>query len=180
MNPPVARPKKGVDVTSWPDRLAVRSWIPADAQAVAHWRYSGKWSIYDQHDGHDMTDGVRTEAAGYRAVVAADDGRLVGFYCVGGEALVSGVESDDEVIDLGVGMAPAFVGDGRGNAFLQAVLDDLGRELSAKPIRAFIQSWNVRSLSLARRFGFVEAGAHGCVQDGTEVDYTIVVRPVRG
>jgi RimJ/RimL family protein N-acetyltransferase len=153
-------PRTGVDVTGWPDRLAVRSWTPADAQAVAHWRYSGKWSVYDQHDGNNVTGADATEAVGYRAVVAADDGTLVGFYCVG--------------------MAPAFVGAGRGNAFLQAVLDDVGQDLPAKPVRSLIQSWNVRSLSLARRLGFVETGTHWCVQDGNEIDYTIVVRPVRG
>lgn len=167
-------------MTGWPDRLAVRSWTSADAQAVAHWRYSGRWSIYDQSDGNHVTGADVTEAAGYRAVVAAADETIVGFYCVGGEALVPGVESDDDVVDLGVGMAPAFVGAGRGNAFLQAVLDDVGRGLPAQPVRALIQSWNVRSLSLARRLGFVETGTHRCVQDGNEIDYTIVVRPVRG
>jgi len=136
--------------------------------------------VYDRRDGNHVKGADVTEAACYRAVVAADDGTLVGFYCVGGEALVPGVESDDDVVDLGVGMAPAFVGAGRGNAFLQAVLDDVGQELPTKPIRALIQSWNVRSLSLARRLGFVEMGTHQCVQDGNEIDYTIVVRPVRG
>jgi ribosomal-protein-alanine N-acetyltransferase len=167
-------------VTAWPDRLAVRSWTPADDQAVAHWRYSGRWSVYDWRDGNHVTGADVTEAADYRAIVAADDGTLVGFYCVGGEARVPGVESDDDVVDLGVGMAPVFVGNGRGHAFLQAVLDDLGRGQPAKPVRAFIQSWNVRSLSLARRLGFVETGTHRCVQDATEIDYTTVVRPVRG
>jgi RimJ/RimL family protein N-acetyltransferase len=101
--------------------------------------------VYDLEDGDGMT-----AAGGYRAVVAADDGRLIGFYCVGGEALVPGVEPDDEIVDLGVGMAPVFVGNGRGTTFLHAVLDDLGRQQPAKPVRALIQSWNVRSLSLAR------------------------------
>jgi L-amino acid N-acyltransferase YncA len=77
-------------------------------------------------------------------------------------------------------MSPTFVGNGRGNAFLQAVLDDLGRQQQAKPVRALIQAWNVRSLSLARRFGFLEVGTHRCVQDGKEIDYTVVVRPARG
>jgi RimJ/RimL family protein N-acetyltransferase len=167
-------------MTDWPDRLAVRSWTAADSEAVAHWRYSGRWSIYDQSDGNQMAAADVTEVDGHRAIVAVDDGTLVGFYCVGIEALVPGVESDDEMIDLGVGMAPEFVGDGRGTAFLQAVLDDLGRVLPAKPVRALIQTWNARSLSLARRFRFAEAGIHRCVQDGNQVDYTIVVRPARG
>jgi L-amino acid N-acyltransferase YncA len=170
--------EEGIDVTDWPGRLAVRPWTPSDDEAVTHWRYSGRWSIYDQREGNYMAGDDVTKAAGYRAVVAADDGTLVGYYCVGEEALVPGVESDDQVIDLGVGMAPEFVGDGHGNAFLQTVLDDVDRELPAKPIRALIQSWNTRSTSLARRFGFVEAGMHRCVQDDDEVDYTMVVRPV--
>lgn len=167
-------------MTNWPDHLALRPWTPSDDQAVAQWRYSGKWSIYDQNDGNHMAGDDVAQTGGYRAVVAADDDTLVGYYCVGDEALVPGVESDDDVIDLGVGMAPEFVGGGRGKAFLQAVLDDVAHELPAKPVRALIQSWNTRSLSLARRLGFAEVGIHRCVQDGDEVDYTIVVRPARG
>ena len=162
-------------MTGWPDALEVRSWTPVDTRSVARWRYPGRWSVYDLQDGDDMT-----AAGGYRAVVAADDGRLIGFYCVGGEALVPGVEPDDEIVDLGIGMAPVFVGNGHGTAFLHAVLDDLGRQQPAKAVRALIQSWNVRSLSLARGFGFLENGTHRCVQDGEEIDYTVVVRPAHG
>jgi ribosomal-protein-alanine N-acetyltransferase len=158
-------------VTDWPDGLAVRSWTRADAESVSHWRHSGRWSVYDQHD----IDGM-TAAVGYRAIVAADDRRLIGFYCVGDEALVPGIDADDGVIDIGVGMAPDLVGSGHGNAFLQAVLGDLGDRLQTKPVRAVIQSWNVRSLALARRLGFVEIGTHRCVQEGGEIDYVIVVR----
>jgi ribosomal-protein-alanine N-acetyltransferase len=157
-------------VTGWPDGLAVRSWTRADAESVARWRHSGRWSVYDQRD----VDGM-TAAAGYRAVVAADDHRLIGFYCVG-EALVPGIEPDDGVIDIGVGMAPALIGNGHGTAFLEAVLDDLGGRPPTKPVRALIQSWNVRSLSLVRRCGFLEIGTHRCVQGAGEVDYVIVVR----
>lgn len=135
-------------MTDWPGRLAVRPWTPSDDEAVAHWRYSGRWSIYDQNEGNHMAGDDVAEAAGYRAIVAADDG------------------------------TPVFVGDGHGSAFLRTVLDDVVRELPGKPIRALIQSWNTRSLSLARRFGFVEAGIHRCAQDGDEVDYTMVIRPV--
>jgi RimJ/RimL family protein N-acetyltransferase len=127
--------------------------------------------VYDQRD----VDGM-TAAAGYRAVVAAGDRTLIGFYCVGDEALVPGIEPDDGFIDIGVGMAPGLVGNGHGKAFLQTVLDDLGGRPPTMPVRALIQSWNVRSLALARRFGFLEIGTHRCVQGGGEVDYAIVVR----
>jgi RimJ/RimL family protein N-acetyltransferase len=150
--------------------LLVRAWSPGDAADAARWRYGGRWSVYDQQADHE-TPTIR------RAVVSADDGRLVGFYCVGDDARVPGLPPNDALTDLGVGMAPDLVGQGRGEAFARAILDDVRRTLPDNPLRAVIQTWNTRSLRLARRMGFEAVGEHRVTRDGSDVGYTVLIRP---
>ena len=156
-------------MTVWPTELVVRPLSKDDAKAVAGWRYTGPWVVYDLHG-----DGL--DPAGYRAVVSAGDCELIGFYCVGPEARVPGIEPNGAVVDVGIGMNPGWIGRGHGAAFARAVLGDIRREYPGTAIRAVIQSWNRRSLRLAQRLGFVATGNHTSFQDGREVEYTVLVQ----
>ena len=155
-------------MTVWPAELVVRPLSKDDVKAVAGWRYPGPWAVYDHGDDLDQ--------AGYRAVVSNVDGELIGFYCIGLAARVPGIEPDDAVVDLGIGMTPGWVGRGHGADFARAVLDDIRRDHPGMVIRAVIQSWNRRSVRLAQRLGFVATGTHRCFQDGREVEYTVLVQ----
>jgi RimJ/RimL family protein N-acetyltransferase len=149
--------------------LVVRAWSAADSEAASRWRYDERWSVYDQRADHPP-------ANGRRAIVSAADGRLVGFYCLGDDARVPGLVADESVVDLGVGMAPEFVGRGHGEEFALTVLDDVRRRFPATSVRAVVQAWTSRSLALARRLGFIASGAHRCRQNGGEVTYTLLIR----
>ena len=63
--------------------LAVRRLTPADAEAIANWRYPGRDSTYDEPV-------PVTPERGYWAVARGDE--LVGRCCFGAEARVRGVE----------------------------------------------------------------------------------------
>jgi RimJ/RimL family protein N-acetyltransferase len=127
--------------------------------------------VYDPRPGDDPL----SSAAGYHAVVDGE-GTLVGFVCIGQEARVPGLPAADGITDVGVGMRPDLVGQGLGPAFGAAVLDHVRRVCGDRPLRVVVQTWNERSLRLARRLGFREAGSHVCVQDGGEVSYTVLIR----
>ncbi|MBF6331129.1 GNAT family N-acetyltransferase [Nocardia transvalensis] len=157
----------------WPQRLAVRPWTARDARCVAAWQYDGPWSVYNL----SAEEGLPDAADGYMAVVDADDGRMVGFYCTGAEARVPGLGEEPGVIDLGVGMDPAWVGNGHGVSFGAAVIDHVRRAHPTSALRVVMQSWNTRSLRLMRRLGFVESGHHLCVQDGSPVAYVVALLP---
>jgi [ribosomal protein S18]-alanine N-acetyltransferase len=154
-----------------PARLSVRPLQPQDAEAVASWRYQGPWNAYDSQPGDQIT-----AQAGYHAVVD-DEGSLVGFVCIGQEARVPGLPAEDGITDIGVGMRPDLVGRGLGSAFGAVVLGHVHDLCGDGPLRAVVQSWNERSLRLARRLGFRDTGTHSCVQDGRDVSYTILLRP---
>ncbi|MEV5837174.1 GNAT family N-acetyltransferase [Nocardia sp. NPDC052112] len=156
----------------WPDRLVVRRFTISDARQVAGWRYAGPWRIYNL----TAADELPSAADGYMAVAdAADTDRIVGFFCTGSAARVPDLDEDPDVIDLGVGMDPRWVGGGHGMHFGNAVLTQLRRDYPATPVRVVVQAWNTRSRRLVRRLGFVECTEHRCVQHGRSVAYTVAV-----
>jgi [ribosomal protein S18]-alanine N-acetyltransferase len=151
--------------------MCVRPLERRDAEAIAAWRYQGPWSVYDPRPG----DEPLSSTVGYHAV-ADGAGTLVGFVCIGQEARVPGLPAADGITDIGVGMHPDLVGQGLGAAFGAVALDHVRRVCGDRPLRVVVQSWNERSLRLARRLGFREAGSHACVQNGGEVSYTVLIR----
>lgn len=86
-----------------------------------------------------------------------------------------GLTPQDGVLDVGVGMNPAMVGQGNGVHFATTVLDHYRSTTGVQRLRAVVQSWNERSLRLTRSLGFVEVGRHTCEEAGTTVEYTIVI-----
>ena len=75
------------------------------------------------------------------------------------------------MLDVGVGMRPDLVGQGRGPEFATTVLD-FARDRGATRLRAVVQEWNIRSLRLVERLGFVRVGTH----DVGDVTFVVVER----
>ena len=141
------------------------------ARQIATWTYLNKWSVYDP----PTEDGFFTSESGYVAVVGSE-GTLVGFACHGIEARVPGLDHGLDTVDVGFGMNPSFVGQGHGSGFGTVVMDYFRNTTGASRIRVVVQSWNGRSLRLCESLGFVAMGTHECVQNGSLVTYTILVK----
>ncbi|HKN99730.1 MAG TPA: GNAT family N-acetyltransferase [Pseudonocardiaceae bacterium] len=154
----------------WPARLTVRPLTPDDARRIGTWRYDGPWSVYDSRPEAEPV----TAELGYWAVTGASGGPLVGYYCTGAEARVPGLNAEPGVLDIGVGMAPHWVGQGHGPQFGKAVLDHVRHHHGPTALRAAVQSWNTRSRKLTQQLGFHEQGRHTCTQNGQQIEYTIL------
>ncbi len=141
----------------------------ADAEQIAAWRYSGPSSVYDL----DSSQPLIQDLDSYYVMIAG--GQLVGFCCAGAAARVRGIDADPAVLDVGLGMNPAFVGRGYGVAFGRVALRHMANTYPHRAtLRACIQSWNRRSLNLARRLGFVDGGEISVLQNLQAVDYRIL------
>jgi RimJ/RimL family protein N-acetyltransferase len=121
-------------------------------EAMASWRYPGPWSTYDVTGAIDPAEGF------YAVLDETDD--VIGYACFGVEARVPGFEETPGVLDVGVGMRPDLVGQGRGRAFATAVLEHGVAVTGTGRLRAVVQDWNARSLRLLAALGFTETGAH--------------------
>jgi len=144
----------------------VRALTHDDAAIVAGWHYDGRWATYDLASIDTLVD----ELEMYSAIVDAD-GVLHGFFCVGAAARVPGLEPDPRFLDVGIGLDPALVGKGWGNELGHVVTRHLNEVHPTLRLRAAVQSWNERSLKVARRLGFSEVFRH----TSGGVEYTVLV-----
>lgn len=143
------------------------------AREIATWTYLDEWSVYNSSPTSDLF----TTEAGYLAVVGSEN-ILVGFACSGVEARVPGLSEAVDTLDVGLGMNPIFVGQGRGAEFGAAVVSYFQDSTNARYLRVVVQSWNERSLNLARNLGFKEIETHDCDQNGSFVTYTLLLKAV--
>jgi RimJ/RimL family protein N-acetyltransferase len=123
-----------------------------EAERPLGWRYEGRLATYDAR-------GPLGRGRGFFAV--EDEGELVGYGCVGVEARVPGVEEEPGTIDVGYGMRPDLVGQGRGRLFVGAVLDHVSARHPGARLRMSILEWNDRSRRVAEAHGFRITGRAG-------------------
>ena len=151
--------------------IVVAALSPAHAAIAAEWRYEGPWSVYDPREGE-----LIGADKGYHAIIDRCTGGFLGYLCIGEEARVPGLDEAPDVVDVGIGLDPAFVGHGRGRAIVGPVLDWVVRETGKMTLRAVVQAWNERSLRLCSGLGFEVCGHHVVEQDGDKVDYVVLLR----
>lgn len=97
-----------------------------------------------------------SSALGYHALVDALTNELIGYCCFGPEARVPGLETDDAVVDVGVGLRPDLVGGGWGPAVTASVLNHGAQLYAGHAFRVAVHAWNERSLRTVRHAGFQE------------------------
>ena len=148
--------------------MKIRTLTEADAEAVAAWRYPGRYQTYDVSE-------VVTSEAGFWAV--EHEAALVGYCCFGHEARVPGAVEEAGILDIGYGMRPDLMGQGLGREFVGAILDFAVLRFSPSRLRLLILDWNDRSRKVAVALGFESEG----VLRNTEGDFLVMMRatPVR-
>jgi hypothetical protein len=77
--------------------MKIRALTETDAEAVATWRYPGRYQTYDVSE-------VVTSEAGFWAVER--EATFVGYCCFGHEARVPGAVEEAGILDIGYGMRP--------------------------------------------------------------------------
>ncbi len=131
--------------------LAIAPLSAAQAEAIGGWRYPGRYATYDVVEPPDLE--------GAFAVTEGEE--LVGYCCFGAEARVPGVEAAEGILDVGYGMRPDLMGQGRGAPFVSSIIA-FGVGLHApSSLRVSIYRWNERSRRAALRQGFAVTGRAG-------------------
>lgn len=127
-----------------------------DALEILSWQYDEPYDFYDpaaNELGKDVATLVEPTNL-YLAVRNAEDD-LIGYYCFGGEAQVSGGDYSEDALDIGGASRPDLLGTGMGEMFVRVAMDFGKMFFNPDKFRATIAAFNTRALHMCEKAGFV-------------------------
>jgi 8-oxo-dGTP pyrophosphatase MutT (NUDIX family)/RimJ/RimL family protein N-acetyltransferase len=148
--------------------LTFRPIDEATARVILGWRYEPPYDIYDPSFG-DFEEAMQVFLDPQNAYHAITDehGHLVAYCCFGPDGQVPGGNYRAAALDIGLGMRPDLTGQGRGLAYVNAVLDFARRTFSPTAFRVTVAKFNQRALRVWEKAGFQPVQTFQKRGDGT-------------
>jgi len=127
-----------------------------DALEILNWRYPFPYDFYDPPFVEDTTafaeQLLRNELHFHG--IWDDANSFVGFCSYGWDGQVMGGDYSEPGLDIGLGMKPELIDKGRGNQFLESILNFAFKNFKSILIRITVANFNHRALFLYEKFGF--------------------------
>jgi [ribosomal protein S18]-alanine N-acetyltransferase len=147
---------------------------PASAAAIIIWRHPPPYDTYD-FSGGELASLLAPQ---YRYHELLEGGHLVGYCCFGDDARVPGGAYADDALDVGWGMRPDLIGQGRGRGFVAAITRFAWQTYSPPRLRVTIADFNHRSRRAAETAGLTLERERFSSPSG--MDFTVLVTEHRG
>lgn len=126
------------------------------ATQILNWRYDPP---YDFYNNESDAEAIKELLENNYSVVVNTNKELIGFYCAGSSAQVPAGEKvgayKEDIVDVGLGMAPTLTGNGNGFTFFSFVVESLYKTYGNVPVRLTVATFNKRAIHLYGKFGFV-------------------------
>lgn len=156
-------------------RLHFKPMNEADARVAANWRYEPPYDRYnfDSADIEELVPFFADPGNAYYSI-SDDAGELIAFCCFGFEGRVPGGDYSRDALDLGLGVRPDLTGQGRGPAFVAALIDFAQRTFAPSTLRVTVAEFNGRALRVWERAGFTPVQRFPSRRDATP--FVILIR----
>lgn len=123
---------------------------------ILTWQYDRPYDFYNNERTDEALQEI-LDGSYYR--MNDENNVLIGFFCIGANAKVPagnefGVYNED-LVDMGVGMNPTYVGKGNGFEFCMHVIRFIQEHYPNKAIRLTVATFNERAIHLYEKLGFV-------------------------
>jgi [ribosomal protein S18]-alanine N-acetyltransferase len=143
------------------------------ANAIAQWHYPGIYKFYDldedPEDHEEFLDPDTWENALFAVVNEGQE--LVGFFLF---------EQEDDSLELGLGLHPAYTGKGNGEAFILAGLKYANQQFQPSIYHLSVATFNQRAIRLYERLGFVKGNAFIQQTNGGDHEFIRMTKPNEG
>ena len=144
------------------------------ALMILNWQYPYPYDCYNfnadtvREDLHYFLD----EKNAFFAVLNLQ-GKLEGYCSFGSDGQVSGGNYNIEALDIGMGIRPDLVGQGRGKQYAQAVAMYGTNRYTAKHLRVTIRDFNKRAQKTWQHLGFEQIEKF--IKIGTKEKFVIMI-----
>jgi [ribosomal protein S18]-alanine N-acetyltransferase len=147
----------------------------ASARAFLTWRYEPPYDLYNGNpEGIELELPFFMDPQNGYFCIFEEDNELVAFCCFGQDAQVPGGDYSAPALDLGLGMRPDLTGQGRGLAFVEAVLDFARQTFAPAIFRVTIAEFNRRAQRVWEKAGFRPAQTFQRHHD--DLNFVVMIR----
>ena len=127
----------------------------ASARAVPEWRYDAPYDIYNiASDNVEKEMQLFLDPQNAYHTITDEQGDLVAYCCFGPDGQVPGGDYSAAALDIGLGVRPDLTGQGRGLAYVNAVLDFARRAFPPTAFRVTVAEFNKRAQRVWEKAGF--------------------------
>jgi [ribosomal protein S18]-alanine N-acetyltransferase len=158
-------------------RFTFRQLEKEHALAILNWRYTSPYDYYN-FDADTIQEDLRYLLDSKNAFCAILNlqGELEGYCSFGSDGQVPGGEYSSEALDIGMGIRPDLVGQGRGRQYAQAVVRYGANQYGAQQLRVTIAEFNKRAQRVWEQLGFEQVEKF--VKIGSEEEFVIMAYAV--
>lgn len=156
--------------------LIIQPLDKANARACAVWHYSAPLDFYNLNP-NDIEKNVQYFLDPKKKFYGIfEEQEFVGFCSFGEDGQVNGGNYSALGLDIGMGIRPDLIGQGRGSYYVEAVLNFASREFNPSMYRVTIAAFNQRALRVWYKAGFHSIDTFERKSQG--VNFVILVREV--
>ncbi|MDN4491972.1 GNAT family N-acetyltransferase [Ureibacillus aquaedulcis] len=141
-------------------KLKVFSMNEQYAIQILNWKYEPPYDFYNNECTKEALEELLDNT--YYALVGTKN-ELFGFFCIGKSAQVAAGHAalayEENFVDMGLGMNPLFVGEGRGAEFCSFIIKFIEEKHENTPIRLTVAEFNERAIRLYEKIGFKKENA---------------------
>ena len=158
-------------------RGLVQSLAPEHALAILTWRYLPPYDGYnfDPHTAQADLDYLLDPQNAFCAILN-QSGELEGYCSFGLDGQVPGGDYKAEALDIGMGIRPDLVGQGRGKDYAQAVIRYGAEHYGARLLRVTIATFNTRAQRVWQKLGFEPIETF--IKTNSEETFVVMTTPV--
>ena len=152
-----------------PASYTFRQMTDGEAREISRWHYQAPYDFYDStsdpDDLEELLDPVRRAGSYFSAFDA--EGALVGFFQF---------ESEDETVDVGLGLRPDLTGQGLGVEYLPAGLEFARERFSPERFTLSVAIFNERAIGVYERAGFRRGAVYTHHTNGADFPFLAMDR----
>ncbi|UOR13910.1 GNAT family N-acetyltransferase [Halobacillus amylolyticus] len=132
------------------------------AEKISNWHYEGEYSFYDyENDEEDIAELLSPRGDIYYMVKKGNE--EIGFFCF---------ETEEDSVEIGLGMKPELTGRGMGLDFFKAGLNFAISKFNPKEITLSVATFNKRAIKVYKRAGFESVKTFMQQdEDGSQVEF---------
>ncbi|PZU95240.1 MAG: N-acetyltransferase [Leptolyngbya sp.] len=139
------------------------------ALAIITWHYSSPYDYYnvDAHTIQEVLHYLIDAKNDFWAILNLQ-GELEGYCSFGSDGQGPGGDYSTEALDIGMGIRPDLVGQGRGQQYAKAVVGHGTNQYRAQQLRVTIAEFNKRAQRIWARLGFKQVEKFTKIGNGEE------------